>query len=146
MWGLFVFTRFVKEADLLVKKLQGIGVRSAIVTGETKKKEREQILEDFRTGMTKVVSNVGVLTTGFDYPALDTIIMARPTKSLALWYQAVGRIIRPYNGKDGWVIDLGGSYKRFGSVGDLTLGLEKPNSSRWAVFSNGRKLTNIPFE
>lgn len=144
--GILVFTRFVKEADLLVKKLQSIGVRAAIVTGETKKVEREQLLQDFKNGEIKVIANVGVLTTGFDYPALDTVIMARPTKSLALWYQSVGRIIRPYKGKDAWVIDLGGSYRRFGAVSDLTIGLEKPNSSRWAVFSNGRQLTNTPFE
>jgi len=59
--GILVFTRFVKEADLLVKKLQGIGVRSAFVTGETKKKEREQILAGFKQGRIKVVSNVGTL-------------------------------------------------------------------------------------
>lgn len=144
--GILVFTRFVKEADLLVKKLQSIGFRAAIVSGETPKKERERILEEFKAGRIKVVSNVGTLTTGFDYPALDTAILARPTKSLALYYQMVGRCIRPYEGKDGWVIDLGGSYKRFGAVGDLTIGLEKPNSNRWAVFSNGRQLTNTLFE
>lgn len=144
--GILVFTRFVKEANLLAKKLQSIGVRAAIVSGETPKKERERILEEFKAGDIKVVSNVGTLTTGFDYPALDTVILARPTKSLALFYQMVGRCIRPYKGKDGWVIDLGGSYRRFGSVGNLTIGLELPNSSRWAIFSNGRQLTNTPFE
>lgn len=144
--GILVFTRFVKEADLLVRRLQEIGIAASIVTGETPKKERTVILEEFKRGVIKVIANVGTLTTGFDYPALDTVVIARPTKSLALYYQMVGRIIRPYAGKDGWVIDLGGNYRRFGSVGDLSIGLEAQSRSRWAVFSKGRRLTNTPFE
>ena len=88
--------------------------------------------------------NVGILIKGFDYPELDTIIMARPTKSLAIWYQSVGRILRPFSNKRPWVIDLSGSYRRFGKVSDLKIGLEKPNSELWAVFSKGRRLTNTP--
>lgn len=144
--GILVFTRFIDEAEVLVNRLKNEGVNAAIVTGETPKREREEILEAFKKGEIKVVSNVGTLTTGFDYPALDTAIIARPTKSLALWYQTVGRIIRPYEGKDGWVIDLGGSYKQFGKVEDLVIGVEKANTSRWAIFSNGKQLTNKMFE
>lgn len=142
--GVLVFTRFIEEADNLVEKLKIKGIRAAIVTGETPKKEREQILADFKSGVIKVVANVGTLTTGFDYPELDTIILGRPTKSLALYYQMVGRAIRPSKGKDGWVIDLGGSYNRFGNVADLRIECP-PGSSRWAVYSRGRQLTNISF-
>lgn len=142
--GVLVFTRFIEEADELVKKLHIKGIHAAIVTGETPKKEREDILEGFKAGRIKVVANVGVLTTGFDYPELDTIILARPTKSLALYYQMVGRAIRPCKGKDGWVIDLGGSYRRFGNVADLRIDCP-PCSSKWAVYSRGRQLTNISF-
>lgn len=85
--GILVFTAFTKEARTLVNKLQSIGVSAAIVTGETPKAEREAILEGFKNRQIKVVANVGVLTTGFDYPELDTIILARPTKSLGLYYQ-----------------------------------------------------------
>lgn len=120
------------------------GINAAIVTGETPKKEREQILEDFKAGRIKVVANVGTLTTGFDYPELDTIILARPTKSLALYYQMVGRAIRPYKGKNGWIVDLGGSYKRFGKVADLRVECP-PGSSKWVITSRGRQLTNVLF-
>lgn len=85
--GVLVFTAFTKEARQLVGKLQSLGVNAAIVTGETPKKEREAILEGFKRREIKVVANVGVLTTGFDYPALDTVVLARPTKSLGLYYQ-----------------------------------------------------------
>lgn len=143
--GVLVFTRFTEEAERLAAKLQLKGIQAAIVTGETPKKEREAILEKFKNGIIKVVSNVGVLTTGFDYPALDTVILARPTKSLSLYYQMVGRAIRPYQGKDGWIIDLGGSYRVFGKVSDLRIDLEVPDSSRWCIKSLGKQLTNVNF-
>lgn len=143
--GVLVFTRFTEEAVRLNAKLQSKGIQAAIVTGETPKKEREAILEKFKNGIIKVVSNVGVLTTGFDYPALDTVILARPTKSLSLYYQMVGRAIRPCQGKDGWIIDLGGSYRVFGKVSDLRIDLEAPGSSRWCIKSLGKQLTNVNF-
>ncbi len=142
--GVLVFTRFIQEADELVNKLSLVGVNAKIVTGETPKRERESILEDFKGGHVKVVANVGTLTTGFDYPELDTIILARPTKSLALYYQMVGRAIRPHEGKDGWIIDLGGSYRRFGKVSDLRISCP-PNSEKWVITSNGKQLTNVMF-
>lgn len=143
--GVLVFTRFTKEAEELVGKLRHKGINAAIVSAQTKKDERDRVVNEFKDGTIKVVANVGVLSTGFDYPALDTIILGRPTKSLALYYQMVGRAIRKFDGKDGWIIDLGGSYKQFGRVQDLKIGLEKPNSQLWAVFSNGRQLTNRMF-
>lgn len=143
--GVLVFTRFIEEAENLVLKLNSLGIKSAIVTGTTPKTEREVILKDFTSGLVKVVANVGTLTTGFDYPALDTVILARPTKSLSLYYQMVGRVIRPYQGKDGWVIDLGGNYKRFGDVSNLKIDLEVPGTQRWCVRSRGKQLTNVTF-
>ena len=143
--GILVFTRFVEESENLRDKLLFKGICSAIVTGETPKREREDILERFKDGTIKVVCNVGTLTTGFDYPALDTIIMARPTKSLSLWYQCVGRAIRPCQGKDGWVIDLGGNYQRFGKVSDLKIDKEVQGSSRWCIKSLGKQLTNVMY-
>lgn len=142
--GVLVFTRFTEEADNLVEKLKMKGVRAAIVTGETPKKGREKLLEDFKSGNIKVIANVGVLTTGFDYPELDTVILGRPTKSLALYYQCVGRAIRPYKGKEGWIIDLCGTYRRFGAVSDLKIECP-PGTSKWAVYSKGRQLTNVSF-
>jgi DNA repair protein RadD len=142
--GILVFTKFVDEADQLATKLRMVGVEAAIVTGTTPKKERENILARFKKGEIQVVANVGTLTTGFDYPELDTVILARPTKSLALYYQMVGRAIRPYSGKEGWVVDMCGSYRKFGRVADLRI--ECPlGTSKWAIYSRGRQLTNVYF-
>lgn len=143
--GVLVFTRFVDEAEDLVRKLRLKNIPADIVTGNTPKTEREWILEKFKSGELKVIANAQVLTTGFDYPELDTIIMARPTKSLALYYQCVGRAIRPFKGKEGWIIDLCGNYKRFGKVSDLKIDVEKPHSQLWCVKSNGKILTNRIF-
>ena len=138
--GILVFTRFLKEAERLTWSIPG----TAIVSGETPKKERERILEAFKAGEIPVVANVGVLTTGFDYPELDTIVMARPTMSLALWYQIVGRAIRPHPNKEaGWIVDLCGNIKRFGEVKDLRL--VDGGNGKWAVYSNNRQLTNVRF-
>lgn len=135
--GILVFTRFVREAERLICDVPN----SAIVTGETPKAERESILERFKSGEIDVVANVGTLTTGFDYPELDTIVMARPTKSLSLWYQCVGRAIRPHKDKESWVVDLCGNITRFGKVEDLKV--EKADHGKWCVTSRGRQLTNI---
>ena len=135
---ILVFTKFVEEAELLARKIP----RAAIVTGETPKAERERILRNFKAGIIEVVCNVGVLTTGFDYPELDTVVMARPTRSLSLYYQIVGRAIRPFKGKEAWFIDLCGTYRRFGKVENLEL---RNDRYGWAVYNaeNGRQLTNV---
>ena len=69
--GILVFTRFLKEAERLVWSISGC----AIVFGDTPKNERERILSEFKNGSIPVVANVDVLTTGFDYPELDTIVL-----------------------------------------------------------------------
>lgn len=139
--GILVFTAFRKESENLVSKLQSLGIKAAIVTCDTPKREREDILQRFKKGEIKVVSNCGTLTTGFDYPELDTVILARPTKSLALFYQMVGRAIRPSEGKIGWVVDMAGNYSRFGNVADLYIA-RPPGTTRWDVYSRGRQLTS----
>lgn len=141
--GILVFTQFIDESEQLAREVEGV----AVVTGATKKKERERILQDFKDGKIKVLANVGVLTTGFDYPELDTVVMARPTMSLAMWYQIVGRAIRPFEGKDGWIVDLGENIKRFGKVDDLQLQIEGPGQYYLSGVVNGYKkqLTNVYF-
>lgn len=136
--GILVFTRFVEEAMELALSVDGC----AVVSGDTPKNEREEIIRRFKNGGIKVVANANCLTTGFDFPELDTVVMARPTMSLALYYQCVGRCIRPHPSKrEAWFIDLCGNVERFGEVKDLKL--EKNIYGDWNVFSNGKQLTNV---
>lgn len=121
--GILVFTKYLEECEALVKRLPSC----SLVSGSTPKKERDEILENFKHGCNNILVNVGVLTTGFDYPELDTIVMARPTMSLALYYQIIGRGIRPHPSKKSlWFVDLCGNIKRFGKVEDLHLAESNP--------------------
>ena len=136
--GTLIFTRFVEEARYVTAQIPG----SAIVTAETPKKEREEILAAFKSGVIPAVSNVGVLTVGFDYPALANVVLARPTMSLALYYQMVGRCMRPHPSKESaFVVDMVGLSEQFGKVEDLHLSCGAGET--WFIDSNGRQLTNI---
>jgi len=139
--SILVFTRFRDEAEHLAAT---IGSEAGIVTGETPKAEREAILKAFKEGRLKVVTNVGVLTTGFDFPALSTVVLARATRSLSLYYQMVGRAIRPYPGKRAWVVDLCGNYDRFGKVEELTI--SEPAPQQYVISNEQRQLTNVYFK
>ena len=133
-----VFTRFIEEAQYLVDNIQG----AAIVTGETKKKDRERLIEGFKSGDISVVCNVGVLTTGFDYPELETVIIARPTMSLGLYYQMIGRSIRPHAEKEcARIVDLCGNFKTFGRIEDLEI--VDGGNGKWFIAANGKQVTNI---
>lgn len=139
--SILVFTRFIEEAEYLVRT---IGGASAVISSKTPKETRRMILKSFKAGRINVVANVGVLTTGFDFPELDTIVLARPTRSLSLYYQMVGRAIRSYSGKQGWIVDLCKNYDRFGRVDELRLVETSPGI--WAVFGGYRQLTNVFFK
>lgn len=138
--GVLVFTRFVDESQRLVDKIPG----AAIVSALTPDLERDRILRDFKAGRIPVVANSGVLTTGFDYPELDTVVLARPTLSLGLYYQIVGRCVRPHPSKEyAMVVDMVGLVEQFGKVEDLTI--ESGPNKKWFVSSNGKQLTNVIF-
>lgn len=135
-----IFTRFTDEARYVAGNLSG----SAILTADTSKSERESIIAGFRSGSIRVVANVGVLTTGFDYPELEAVILARPTMSLAMYYQMIGRAIRPHPAKpDALILDLCGNIRTFGQVENLRI--ENDGGGRWYVANEQRRLTNVYF-
>jgi len=140
---MLVFCHTLAEAEALM----GYFPSCAYVSGDTNQNERDRILQEFKAGNIRIVANVGVLTTGFDFPALDTVVMARPTMSLAMYYQIVGRLLRPFPGKEPWFIDLCGNVRRFGHVEHLWLTC--PSAGEWQVkgYIGGiwTQLTNIFF-
>lgn len=139
---ILVFTSSVMEAKGIAAALSDLGVAS--VSAETPKKEREEILEKFKSGEIKVVTNVGVLTTGFDFPALDCIILARPTQSVALYYQMCGRGLRPYPEKMCcYIIDICGNVDRFGRIETFEIVEPKPKLHR--LKSDSSFLTGFDF-
>lgn len=90
-----VFCATITQSENL-KKVLGEG---EIITGKTPAKERERIVAGFRDGSIRVVLNVGVLLVGFDKPDLQHIVVCRPTRSLRLHMQMLGRGMRPFPGK-----------------------------------------------
>lgn len=135
--GILVFTRFVAEAQAVADAVPG----AKIVTAETPKKKRDKIVSYFRGGIIPVVTSAGVLSIGFDYPQLDTILLARPTMSLAFYYQMIGRGIRPHPDKEkALVVDLCENFKLFGKVEDLQF---HDNGGLYYISNGDRQLTNV---
>ncbi len=82
------------------------------------KKQRREILQWFKETPNAILTSVSILTTGFDEPTVDTIILNRATKSLTLYYQMIGRGSRILKNKQTFnVIDLGNNFHRFGPWG-----------------------------
>lgn len=115
---------------------------SAVIYGEMDKAERDATIRRFRAGEIRVIFNVRVLSTGFDYTGIDCIVFGISTASIALYYQIVGRATRIDPGKaDALILDLGGNVQRFGRVEDITF----EQGKLWRMFgSGGRLLSGIP--
>jgi DNA repair protein RadD len=95
----------------------GEGIVAEYVTGSTSRDERDAILRRLRDGRTHVVANCMVLTEGWDLPTLECAIIARPTASLNLHLQMIGRIMRSTEGKDGCIVlDHAGNHHVHGLV------------------------------
>src|SRR6478736_2700651 len=89
----------VNHARHLAHALNALGVPAGIVHGAMPGEARAAALADFRAGRVQVLTNVGVLTEGFDDPGVSCVAMARPTRSEGLYAQCVGRGTRLYPGK-----------------------------------------------
>jgi len=94
-----VFCAGVKHANNLATSFASAQIKTEVILGATDSDSRRDILARFRMGTTKVLINVGVLTEGFDEPTVETIILARPTRSTLLYTQIVGRGTRLHEGK-----------------------------------------------
>ena len=94
-----VFAADLNHAKNLAEMFKSQGVSAAWVSGETPLTMRKSFLEKLRSGELRVIVNCMVFTEGFDEPSLDAILVARPTRSLVLYCQMIGRGLRPYPGK-----------------------------------------------
>lgn len=137
--GILIFCPSVAKAVELSNKIQG----SKVVFGNMPEKERDEIIKKFKSGEIKIVVNVNVLSVGFDYPELDTVIDITPTASIARYYQKLGRACRPHpNKKEALLIDYSGNYERFGDLKDIKF-INHPKFG-WGMFNKDRMLTNVP--
>lgn len=134
-----VFVPSVAQAASLSRQLPGC----AYVCATTPKKERADLMRDFRLGRINTVFNVNILGIGFDYPELSVIVDACPTLSLARHYQKIGRLTRPHASKSvGTVVDLSGNTARFGKVENIEM---RKIGTTYHIFSGDKQLSGVNF-
>ncbi len=124
------------HADNLVREFTGKGISAAAILSDTPQANRERAITDFRNGNLKVLVNVAVATEGFDLPDASCVMITRPTKSLALYLQMVGRGLRPKeDGGDCLILDLAGNAEEHGL----------PEAEReWSLAARGNPVAGDP--
>ncbi len=117
-----IFTAGVQHCEHVRDEIRSRGVSCEMVTGETPKGEREDIIRRYRSGDIQCLVNVAVLTTGFNVPEIDMLAFMRPTRSPVLYIQCIGRGLRIAPGKmDCLVLDFGGVVKNLGPIDAINI-------------------------
>jgi DNA repair protein RadD len=119
--AVLIFASGIKHGEHIVRVMrEKHGVECGFVTGDTTSADRKETLSRFQSGQLKYLANVNVLTTGFDAPHIDCVVLLRPTLSPGLYYQMVGRGFRLHPGKQNClVLDYGGNVLRHGPVDQI---------------------------
>ncbi|WMI67353.1 DEAD/DEAH box helicase [Mangrovimonas sp. YM274] len=113
-----IFNNGINTSLYVYDTFKRAGYPIAHLDNTASKKDRKKILKWFKETPDAILTSVSILTTGFDEPSVETIILNRATKSLALYYQMVGRGSRIYKNKSKFsIIDLGNNLHRFGPWG-----------------------------
>jgi superfamily II DNA or RNA helicase len=116
-WPVLLFATSVNHAQLMAALLSLNGISSKAVSGETDPGARRHYIAEFKAGRIRVLTNYGVLTTGFDAPSVRALVIARPVYSRGLYQQMIGRGLRgPLNGgKDRClIINVADNVRQFG--------------------------------
>ena len=118
--AVIIFCCSIDHAQNVLAHIRKHDSTAEAVFGDTLPSFRAEILERFKAGKIKFLVNVGVLTTGFDAPNIDCVVLLRPTASPGLYYQMVGRGFRLHpDKKDCLVLDFGGNIERHGPVDSI---------------------------
>ena len=113
-----IFNNGINTSLIVYDMFKTAGYDIAHLDNTASKKERARILNWFKITPGAILTSVSILTTGFDEPTVESIILNRATKSLTLYYQMIGRGSRILNNKSVFnVIDLGNNCHRFGAWG-----------------------------
>lgn len=121
-----IFAVSIKHAELVCQALRDRGIAAAYVTGAMDIKQRDAIIESFKNGKVQALVNCMILTTGFNFPDIDAIVMLRPTLSAGLYVQMVGRGLRTTpTKKNCLVLDFGGNVMRHGFIDAIEVNRKK---------------------
>ena len=140
------FAASVQHAEALAEQINGLrpGMARAI-SGDADRSHRDQILRDFEAGAFQVLCNCQLFTEGFDSPAISCVAMARPTESLALYTQAIGRALRLHPAKcDALVIDFCGNAGRHQLVSVVDLLIAKDDRAGTREFVAKGPVEGLP--
>jgi DNA repair protein RadD len=112
-----IFCSGVSHATHIAELIRKHGISCETIFGDTPDAERDRIVRDFKAGKIRSIASMGVLTTGFNAPAVDLLALLRPTQSTGLYIQIMGRGMRNCDGKeDCLVLDFAGNVARHGPV------------------------------
>lgn len=129
-----VFASNIAHSKHIVEQFSAAGVPAAHIDCYHDSDERREVLRRFEAGEIRIVSNSALLAEGWDAPFCETLILARPTKSLIRYIQMAGRVLRPFEGKErALILDHSGTVKRLGfPTDDLPLELDdgKPRQTK----------------
>jgi len=110
-----VFATSVEAATNMANNFTLNGVKAVVLHADCTTDYRTKCMRDFRAGRLDVIVNVDILGEGVDVPGVECVMFARPTQSLGLYMQQLGRTMRPFEGKEfGLIIDLVGNVIRHG--------------------------------
>jgi len=103
----------IKHSEHVAQQFRDAGISAIHVDGNTPRAQRKAAVNAFRAGDITILTSVDIFGEGFDLPAMETAILLRPTQSLALYIQQVGRVLRPYPGKErALILDHAGNVRR----------------------------------
>ena len=109
----------IEHAQRVAQQFQDAGIRAAAIDGNMDRADRTSLTEGFAQGRIEVMTSCDIVSEGYDLPSIETAILLRPTQSLGLYLQQVGRALRPYPGKDQAIIlDHAGNSQRHGLPDD----------------------------
>ena len=146
-----IFNNGINTSLFVYDLFRNAGYPVAHLDNTASKKERTQILKWFKETPNAILTSVSILTTGFDEPTVEAIILNRATKSLTLYYQMIGRGSRILKNKNSFdVIDLGNNFHRFGPWGSTNLDWQRifryPNYYLDGVLSDEELESNFIYE
>lgn len=104
----------IRHAEHVAGMFNSAGIPAGIIKGDMATDERRKIVSDLAAGTVRVMVSVDVVSEGFDLPSVETAILLRPTQSLGLYLQQIGRILRPSPGKTATILDHAGNISKHG--------------------------------
>ena len=112
-----VFCCNIEHAKQLATEFSELGLIAKSLTSKDSSQQRKDTLHQFAEGRIDILTNCGVLTTGYDCPSVQCVLLARATQSLVLYLQMIGRGTRPSDNKDSLlVLDFGNNIANFGRI------------------------------